>query len=122
LAYRITVTKSITISAAHWLPDHPLCGKLHGHNYKVEASYTGLSSDLLPDNDMMLLDFGIMKQHLEQVVGRWDHAGALNDEYDYPTAEWMAFTWLTELRTLHTGYTSVRVWETETASAEASVS
>ena len=43
---------------------------VHGHSYKVEVK---LSSNYL-DNGQMVYDFGLMKQHLKDLVEMFDHA------------------------------------------------
>ena len=43
---------------------------LHGHSYKVEVMF---SSNYL-DNGQMVYDFGLMKQHLKDLVEMFDHA------------------------------------------------
>ena len=43
---------------------------VHGHSYKVEVKF---SSNYL-DNGQMVYDFGLMKQHLKDLVEMFDHA------------------------------------------------
>ena len=118
----VTATKVYRISAAHLLPGHPVCGRLHGHNYKVELSIRGPL-----DAQGMILDFSEMKEHLDMVVGRHDHARAtfgraLHEVFEWPTtAENLASHWLSLLHDLDERYFKLRVWETDDSYAEASV-
>lgn len=119
MAVEIAVRSEITISAAHFIPGHPKCGKLHGHNYKVELWAGPRPTHNLKNG--MLIDFDDMKRHLEIVVGDFDHAGSLNDlsVAQPPTAEILAWDWLDRLHKLNALYTRIRVWETEKHFAEA---
>jgi len=62
-------------SAAHQLAMvGKKCENLHGHNWKVEVAVAG---DHL-DEGGVLIDFGILKQHVRETVGLLDHT-FLND-------------------------------------------
>lgn len=83
-----TVIKTLTISAAHFLPRHEgKCKRLHGHNWKVTAH---CRSPELNANGMVV-DFGRIKRTCETL----DHRN-INDvfeaqQFDYPpTAEVIA--------------------------------
>src|SRR5262245_10716261 len=43
------------IDCAHFLPNHPKCGSLHGHTYRVELIVEG------PVRDGMVMDFADLK-------------------------------------------------------------
>ncbi|MBW1650284.1 MAG: 6-carboxytetrahydropterin synthase [Deltaproteobacteria bacterium] len=45
------------------------CENLHGHNWKIEVFTTGKKLD----NSGVLLDFGIIKQNLKNVINNLDH-------------------------------------------------
>ncbi len=61
-------------SAAHRLRNyHGKCENLHGHNYTVELVVRG---DRLENG--MLMDFTLLKQRLDAILGRLDH-GYLNE-------------------------------------------
>jgi 6-pyruvoyltetrahydropterin/6-carboxytetrahydropterin synthase len=45
------------------------CENLHGHNWKVEVCVRG---ERLNDAGV-LVDFGILKKHLREIMGRLDH-------------------------------------------------
>jgi 6-pyruvoyltetrahydropterin/6-carboxytetrahydropterin synthase len=45
------------------------CENLHGHNWKVEVCVAGKSLDA----GGVVMDFGIVKKHVREIVGRLDH-------------------------------------------------
>ncbi len=45
------------------------CENLHGHNWKIEVVVSG--DDL--DEGGVLLDFGIIKRHIREIMGTLDH-------------------------------------------------
>lgn len=129
-----TVRKVITISCAHQIPNHPgKCARPHGHNYKVEVWATGP----VDEETGMVLDFYLMKEDLEAVVGRWDHQdlnpmsmgeicsilGVIDNGYGGwipTTAENLAGAWLHDLQQKSKLYNKIRVWESEDSYAEVS--
>ena len=65
-----TVRVEAEFAAAHYLERyHGKCERLHGHNYRVLAYARG---EVL-DEGGMLLDFGVLKRVLRDVVGELDH-------------------------------------------------
>ena len=57
----------IDFAAAHYIPGHPKCGGVHGHNYFVrnlEIEVTEL------DDTGMSIDFGKIKDYFKE---QWDH-------------------------------------------------
>ncbi|MEM0322383.1 MAG: 6-carboxytetrahydropterin synthase QueD [Thermoprotei archaeon] len=98
-------------SAAHIIPGHPKCGRMHGHNYKVEVVVVG---DKVDQNGF-LIDFGVLKSSLNAVVGALDHT-YLNDTipkgYQPPSAENIAAHIHASLRVPPSFGVTVRVWET----------
>ncbi len=56
---------------------------VHGHSYKVEVKFR---SNYL-DNGQMVYDFGLMKQHLKDLVEMFDHAVTIwsGDSEEYKT-------------------------------------
>ena len=46
---------------------------IHGHSYKVEVFFT--SNKL--DNGYMILDFGLIKKHIKNIIDSFDHAYSL---------------------------------------------
>jgi 6-pyruvoyltetrahydropterin/6-carboxytetrahydropterin synthase len=85
-----TVRIEGSFAAAHFLTRyHGKCEKLHGHNYKVFVTASGPTLD----EGGMLLDFGLMKAALREVLGEVDHT-SLNDHHAFsdgcPSAERIA--------------------------------
>jgi 6-pyruvoyltetrahydropterin/6-carboxytetrahydropterin synthase len=61
--------------AAHYLPNyHGKCEKLHGHRFKVVARLEAAKLD----ETGLTYDFAQLKQHLTEVLTRFDHT-CLND-------------------------------------------
>lgn len=136
---KIYVTKRMTFEAAHYLPNYDgKCNKLHGHSYKVEATFSGLidlnyceidessqtEKDLNPYN-AMVCDFSQLKKAMKEVFDKYDHSN-LNDFFYIPTAEYMCITMFRELKdllsntSLFSGVTLevLKLWETEDSYAE----
>ncbi|MEO6665623.1 MAG: 6-pyruvoyl tetrahydropterin synthase family protein [Nitrospiria bacterium] len=59
----------IRFDAAHVIPHHPKCGRLHGHTYALHAEVSG---DIDPATGFVM-DFGTVKDVLRQVADRLDH-------------------------------------------------
>ncbi len=49
---------------------------LHGHSYKIEVCFT---ADAL-DNGQMILDFGLMKTNIKEIIDSFDHATTIWDQ------------------------------------------
>lgn len=86
--YKLSVTDSF--SAAHRLCGYEgACSNLHGHNWKVRV---GLQASELDDIGMAM-DFGAIKQMLQDILQELDHA-YLNELSDFhelnPTSENLA--------------------------------
>jgi 6-pyruvoyltetrahydropterin/6-carboxytetrahydropterin synthase len=61
--------------AAHYLPNyHGKCERLHGHRFKVVARFEAARLD----ETGLAYDFAQLKQHLREVLARFDHT-CLND-------------------------------------------
>ena len=116
-----TVFKDFTFAAAHSIRGHTRgCQNLHGHNYRVRVHVAAGRLDPLG----MVIDFADLKEILEQVVGRFDHA-VINEHPPFDrerntTAEELAryvheevVARMPEGRTVR----RVEVWETETSCA-----
>lgn len=58
----------LTIAAAHMLSKHDKCARLHGHNYQVEVEIEG---EL--DHKSMVVDFGVFKSKVGELLKRFDH-------------------------------------------------
>ena len=73
------------------------CENMHGHNWKVEVYVTGEKTD----DAGVLIDFGIIKKHVREIMSMLDHK-YLN-ELDYfqqsqPSSENIAYFVATELQ------------------------
>ena len=110
-------------AAAHYLTHyHGKCERLHGHNYRVRLWARG------PELDAggMLIDFGVLKNHLREVCGRLDHQN-LNDFPVFsgdPSAERIAKYIFDEVKALLSGkgydtstLSAVEIYETPTSMA-----
>ena len=115
-----TVFKDYTFSAGHAIRGHQGgCQNLHGHNYRVRVHVSAARLDPLG----MVIDFADLKQIVDQVVGRFDHA-VINDLPPFTarntTAELLAEYVHQEVAArLPQGRTvrRVEIWETETSCA-----
>jgi 6-pyruvoyltetrahydropterin/6-carboxytetrahydropterin synthase len=59
-----------SFAAAHRLEAyHGKCEELHGHNFHVEAFFSGTELN----HEGMVIDFKILKEHLKQVLDILDH-------------------------------------------------
>ena len=104
--------------AAHYLPNyHGKCERLHGHRFKVVARF---EADKL-DETGLAYDFVTLKQHLREVLARFDHV-CLNDVTPLdkigPSSENISATIYDALQTpfAESAVTlvSVEVWESPT--------
>lgn len=120
------IAKRFTFEAAHVLPNHDgKCARLHGHSYVVEVVCEGSCN---PENgapdEGMVVDFSKVKDAWLELHELVDHRN-LNDVlpamYQPTTAEHIARWLLLELRRRLSLVVSVKVWETATSWAEATV-
>lgn len=96
------------------------CENLHGHNWKVEVYLTGKQLD----DAGVLMDFGVVKNHLRHIIGRLDHQ-FLNDldifQGRQPSSERIAAHIALELQkqitTRAIRVSRVSAWESEDACA-----
>jgi len=88
---RMIVGVSETFDSAHFLPNHPKCGKVHGHTYKVEVEVEGELKD------GMVIDFEDLKSLLKEIVAKFDH-GLINDLIENPTCENICLAIFSEIR------------------------
>ncbi len=84
---RITLTKSFTFEAAHWLPTFPdghKCRRMHGHSFRVDIVVEGD----VPQDKGYLIDYGQIKDAAGPIVDELDHR-LLNEieGLENPTAE-----------------------------------
>ncbi len=78
------LSKTFTFDAAHHLPDYKgKCANVHGHSWLVEVVITGTPNK----KTGMIIDFGLLKQLVqENILEKLDHHD-LNDIIPNPTAE-----------------------------------
>ena len=104
--------------AAHYLPNyHGKCENLHGHRFKVVARLEAAKVD----ESGMAYDFAQLKQHLREILARFDHT-CLNDVAPLdklgPSSENIAVTIYDALQACFSGSSvklvSIEVWESPT--------
>jgi 6-pyruvoyltetrahydropterin/6-carboxytetrahydropterin synthase len=102
-------------AAAHFLTRyHGKCERLHGHNYRVFVTAAGTTLD----EGGMLLDFGLMKAALREVLREVDHT-SLNDHPAFsdgcPSAERIALFVYEKMHAAmpRVTFTLVEVFETD---------
>jgi len=102
--------------AAHFLRGYQgKCESLHGHRYRVVTRLTATKLDDIG----LAYDFTLMKQHLGDILSRFDHT-CLNDVPPFdqinPSSENIAATVYRELKPKLAGepvsIASIEVWET----------
>jgi len=87
------IGKRFKFDAAHFLPDHPTCGQVHGHTWTVDVELEGRLND-----QGMVFDFGQLKEIMDHILRNFDHCN-LNDFINHPTCEIIATYLGTSLRT-----------------------
>ncbi len=105
---RMRLDVEFTFAAAHRLPRYEgPCFRLHGHNYRF---FVALEGEVDPASGM-IIDFGVVKQAVqEHILARVDHRD-LNDVLENPTAENIA-RWIWEtLEGRLPGLCEVRLYE-----------
>ena len=61
-------SSKITFSASHIIPGHEKCGRLHGHDYAINAKIEG---DIGPNG--VIMDFISVKEFLRGIASELDH-------------------------------------------------
>ncbi|MCX6657517.1 MAG: 6-carboxytetrahydropterin synthase, partial [Euryarchaeota archaeon] len=61
-------SSKIAFSATHIIPMHSKCGRLHGHDYAINAKIEG---EMGPDG--VIMDFISVKEFLRGVAAELDH-------------------------------------------------
>ena len=96
------------------------CENMHGHNWKIEVYVSGAKTD----DAGVLVDFGIVKKHVREIMSLLDHK-YLN-ELDYfkhsqPSSENIAYFVATELQkridNQAVSVSRVTAWESDDAGA-----
>ncbi|MCL7474986.1 MAG: 6-pyruvoyl tetrahydropterin synthase family protein [Methanosarcinales archaeon] len=57
----------LRFSASHLIPDHPKCGRLHGHTYAVSVRVEGTQAG------EFIIDFIVLKDIVKDICDRLDH-------------------------------------------------
>ena len=78
------IGKKYKFDSAHYIPNHPKCGKIHGHTFHVTVELEGLVQD-----DGMVLDFHKLDILMSNELNFLDHM-LLNDRFPLPTIEYLA--------------------------------
>lgn len=102
------LTEWIKFPASHVLADHPLCGKLHGHTYKVEVTIVG---DPDPEMNNMIANDRDLLSAIANVI--FEISGRhLNDQLPaiIPSAQGIA-NWVWERLALRFQLHEVTVWQ-----------
>ncbi len=111
--YQLSVRQHF--DAAHFLRGYQgRCEALHGHRFEVVAKIKAAGVDDIG----LAYDFTLLKQHLTDILSRFDHA-CLNDVSPFdkinPSSENIALTVYNELKPRLVGapvsLSSVEVWE-----------
>lgn len=115
---RVTLTKSFTFEAAHWLPTFPpdhKCRRMHGHSFRVSIIVEG---EVNPATGY-LIDYGEIRAAYEPVRQRLDHF-LLNEipGLEVPTAENIAVWIWHQIRPALPLLTAIIVDETCTSRCE----
>lgn len=71
----ITIRREYEFSAAHRIPGHPKCGRLHGHNYTVIVEVTAPHLD--PQG--FITDFSNVDRFIKPLINQMDHRYLLAD-------------------------------------------
>lgn len=112
---QLLLFKRYSFSSAHYLPGHPKCGVIHGHNYILEV---GLRTE---SGDALFIDFAEVDLILKPLIKALDHT-LLNDLIKYPSVENIAIYILNELRKTRLDVKLVRLFETLDGWVEVKVS
>lgn len=80
----IVVGKTYKFDAAHYLPGHPRCGKVHGHTYTLTIEVMGK-----PNEQGMVIDFHTLNPIVEKAFADIDH-NVINLVLLNPTCELLA--------------------------------
>ena len=96
------------------------CENMHGHNWKIEVYVTGEKTD----DAGVLMDFGIIKKHVRDIMAMLDHKYLNELEYfqqGQPSSENIAYFVATELQKRIDNQTvsisKVTAWESDDAGA-----
>ena len=96
------------------------CENMHGHNWKIEVHVSGEKTDAAG----VLVDFGVIKKHVREIMAMLDHK-YLNEldyfQHNQPSSENIAYFVATELQKRIDNQAAsvcrVTAWESEDACA-----
>uniref|UniRef100_A0A7C2NFD8 6-carboxytetrahydropterin synthase QueD n=1 Tax=Archaeoglobus fulgidus TaxID=2234 RepID=A0A7C2NFD8_ARCFL len=112
MEHEMIIGVSTSFSAAHSIPGHAKCGKIHGHNFRVEVEISGKVGE-----NGMVMDFFDLKKIVNEVVSKFDHT-LLNEQIKIPTSENICLKIFEELVERGLKVRRVRVAENEDKWAE----
>ena len=92
------------VDCAHFLPNHPKCGAMHGHTYRVELTVEGQIKG------GMVIDFADLKQAVRETLSPYDHH-SWNDFLEYPSVENICRLLGEKLKDRLAFTFTLRVWE-----------
>jgi len=101
---KIVVGVSEGFSAAHSIPGHEKCGRIHGHNFIVSVEVEGELKN------GMIIDFFELKRILREILSKFDHS-LINEIIEIPTSENIALYIFEELKRRGLNVICVRVSE-----------
>ena len=70
-----SITKTYWFSAAHMLVGHPKCGRMHGHNYRVDVTVAAAlhSGSRVKARHNWVMDFADLDLVVKPILERFDH-------------------------------------------------
>jgi len=108
------IFKQFRFEAAHSLPCVPeghKCGRVHGHNYRVDVHVVG---PVLKDG--FVIDFADISGVVKPSIAKLDHT-SVNETIPNPTAENIAVWLWGEIASVLPGLARITVWETDDCGA-----
>ena len=67
----------LRFSAAHFIPSHDRCSRLHGHDYCIDIELNG------KDSGGFIIDFDLLKSHAREVIYAMDHKVLVPEKQNY---------------------------------------
>lgn len=99
------VGKTFTFEAAHFLPNHEKCGRVHGHTYKVTVEVEGP----VCNGTNMVIDLHVLSAWVRSITEEFDHQ-LLNACFsEVPTCENLAHYIYTKM-TIDNQYPDLRIY------------
>ena len=72
---------NLRFAAAHFIPEHDKCSRLHGHDYAIMVSVEGTVEDGI------MADFGLIKKNIRGILESLDHKLLLPSSQKYSKYE-----------------------------------